>query len=74
MKEYLNPAFEDGAIERLYPNQPKHPKQKCRLRLQRNGNQPIIILKISSRDKTRYRYSRFTFIEARQKATCGFHT
>ena len=24
-------AIEDGALERLYPNQPKHPKQKYRL-------------------------------------------
>ncbi|WP_303028597.1 Fic family protein [uncultured Duncaniella sp.] len=28
---YLNPALENGAIERLYPDQPKHPKQKYRL-------------------------------------------
>lgn len=28
---YLNPALADGAIERLYPDQPKHPKQKYRL-------------------------------------------
>lgn len=30
-ENYLNPAIEDGAIERLFPNQPKHPKQKYRL-------------------------------------------
>ena len=30
-KNYLNPALEEGAIERLYPEQPKHPKQKYRL-------------------------------------------
>lgn len=28
---YLNLALADGAIERLYPDQPKHPKQKYRL-------------------------------------------
>ena len=28
---YLNPAIEEGAIERLYPNQLNHPKQKYRL-------------------------------------------
>lgn len=28
---YLNPALSDGAIERLYPDQPRHPKQKYRL-------------------------------------------
>ena len=30
-KNYLNPALTDGAIERLYPQQPLHPKQKYRL-------------------------------------------
>lgn len=30
-KLYLNPALEDGAIERLYPDQINHPKQKYRL-------------------------------------------
>lgn len=30
-KFYLNPALAEGAIERLYPNQPNHPKQKYRL-------------------------------------------
>ena len=30
-KFYLNPALEDGAIERLYPAIPKHPRQKYRL-------------------------------------------
>ena len=30
-ENYITPAIEDGAIERLYPNQPKHPKQKYRL-------------------------------------------
>ena len=30
-ENYLNPALVEGAIERLYPDQPKHPKQKYRL-------------------------------------------
>lgn len=30
-ENYLNPAIEDGAIERLFPQHPKHPKQKYRL-------------------------------------------
>lgn len=30
-KNYLNPAIEDGDLERLYPKNPKHPKQKYRL-------------------------------------------
>ncbi|MDE6757263.1 MAG: hypothetical protein K2J66_09000, partial [Muribaculaceae bacterium] len=30
-KYYLNPALADGAIERLYPDSPNHPKQKYRL-------------------------------------------
>lgn len=30
-KNYLNPALADGAIERLYPDQPNHPRQKYRL-------------------------------------------
>lgn len=28
---YINPALSEGAIERLYPEQPKHPRQKYRL-------------------------------------------
>ena len=28
---YLTPAIKDGAIEKLYPQQPKHPKQQYRL-------------------------------------------
>lgn len=30
-ENYLNPAITDGAVERQYPEQPKHPKQKYRL-------------------------------------------
>ena len=30
-ERYITPALEEGLIERLYPNQPKHPKQKYRL-------------------------------------------
>lgn len=30
-ENYLNPSIEDGAIERLFPEHPKHPKQKYRL-------------------------------------------
>lgn len=30
-KYYLNPALAEGAIERLYPDRPNHPKQKYRL-------------------------------------------
>ena len=30
-ENYLNHAILDGAIERLYPDQPKHSKQKYRL-------------------------------------------
>lgn len=30
-ESYITPALEEGLIERLYPNQPKHPKQKYRL-------------------------------------------
>ena len=30
-ENYLTPAIEDGALERLYPQQPKHPKQQYRL-------------------------------------------
>lgn len=30
-ESYITPALKIGAIERLYPNQPKHPKQKYRL-------------------------------------------
>ncbi|MDE6770933.1 MAG: ATP-dependent DNA helicase RecG, partial [Muribaculaceae bacterium] len=30
-ENYLTPAIEDGTLERLYPNQPKHPKQQYRL-------------------------------------------
>ncbi len=28
---YITPALEEGLIERLYPKQPKHPKQQYRL-------------------------------------------
>ncbi|MGL4852351.1 MAG: Fic family protein [Phocaeicola sp.] len=28
---YIDPALEDGAIERKYPDQPNHPKQQYRL-------------------------------------------
>ena len=28
---YLHPALNEGFIEPLYPNQPRHPKQKYRL-------------------------------------------
>ena len=28
---YLNPSMEAGLVEPLYPDQPKHPKQKYRL-------------------------------------------
>ena len=30
-ERYITPALEEGLIERLYPNQPKHPKQQYRL-------------------------------------------
>ena len=30
-ENYINPALEEGAIERLYPDQPNHPRQKYRL-------------------------------------------
>lgn len=30
-ESYVTPALEEGLIERLYPNQPKHPKQQYRL-------------------------------------------
>lgn len=30
-ESYITPALESGMIERLYPNQPKHPKQQYRL-------------------------------------------
>ncbi|MDE7150002.1 MAG: hypothetical protein K2O01_06305 [Bacteroidales bacterium] len=30
-ENYIQPALADGAIERLYPDQPNHPKQKYRL-------------------------------------------
>ena len=30
-ESYITPALEDGVIERLYPNQPRHPKQQYRL-------------------------------------------
>ena len=30
-KNYFIPSLEDGAIELLYPDQPKNPKQKYRL-------------------------------------------
>ena len=29
-KFYLNPAIEVGLIEPIYPNQPRHPRQKYR--------------------------------------------
>lgn len=31
LHNYLNPAIESGVVEPLYPDQPKHPKQKYRL-------------------------------------------
>lgn len=31
LHNYLNPAIEGGRVEPLYPDQPKHPKQKYRL-------------------------------------------
>lgn len=30
-ENYIQPALADGTIERLYPDQPNHPKQKYRL-------------------------------------------
>lgn len=30
-ENYLRPALADGSLERLYPDQPKHPRQKYRL-------------------------------------------
>lgn len=30
-ESYIAPALEEGLIKRLYPNQPKHPKQQYRL-------------------------------------------
>ena len=30
-ERYITPALQEGLIERLYPNQPKHPKQQYRL-------------------------------------------
>ena len=37
-ERYITPALEEGLIERLYPNQPKHPKQQYRLqKWLRNG-------------------------------------
>ena len=30
-ENYIQPALAEGAIERLYPDQPNHPKQKYRL-------------------------------------------
>lgn len=30
-ENYINPGITDGALERLYPNQPHHPKQQYRL-------------------------------------------
>ena len=30
-ENYLTPAIKDGALEKLYPQQPKHPKQQYRL-------------------------------------------
>ena len=31
LNNYLNPALEAGMVEPLYPDQPKHPRQKYRL-------------------------------------------
>ena len=31
LDNYLNPSMETGLVEPLYPDQPKHPKQKYRL-------------------------------------------
>ena len=31
LDNYLNPSMETGLVELLYPDQPKHPKQKYRL-------------------------------------------
>ncbi len=31
LDNYLNPSIEVGLVEPLYPNQPKHPRQKYRL-------------------------------------------
>ena len=31
LHSYLYPAIENGLVEPIYPNQPKHPKQKYRL-------------------------------------------
>jgi ATP-dependent DNA helicase RecG len=31
LENYLNPSMEAGLVEALYPNLPKHPKQKYRL-------------------------------------------
>ena len=31
MASYLNPAIESGLVERLYPDKPRHPRQKYRL-------------------------------------------
>ena len=33
-KDYLNPSVKQGLVEPLYPDQPKHPKQKYRLTAQ----------------------------------------
>ena len=30
-ESYITSALQEGLIERLYPNQPKHPKQQYRL-------------------------------------------
>lgn len=30
-ESYITPALDEGLIERLYPNQPKHPKQQYKL-------------------------------------------
>ena len=30
-ESYITPVLQEGLIERLYPNQPKHPKQQYRL-------------------------------------------
>ena len=31
LDKYLYPAMEEGYVEQLYPENPKHPKQKYRL-------------------------------------------
>ncbi len=31
LENYLNPSMETGLVESLYPDKPKHPRQKYRL-------------------------------------------